>query len=266
MANRYPLVVDSSNYRIEEIPSGDNLDLNGVGIVNLSSLATTSITVGSALTITSLGVAAGLGSTAFPVFRSGISTNTGLAIPSSKNVTISVGGTAALDVHLCQGNPSASVTNSGTYVRVDSLQIPSNYVLADNTWQTVARYPQVGVTTGPGGAIAGGGMVVAFLTNHYYAYTGYSGMWAIHFSYDGFVIGKQLLALGSWPSDSNFDVRRNPSDPTELQFKVWDSTNGLPTSARYSILTCDARAAVAGIGWSGRPSVGTLANPFGSFV
>lgn len=36
MADRYPLVVNSSNSRIEEIPSGDNLDLSGSGIKNAS--------------------------------------------------------------------------------------------------------------------------------------------------------------------------------------------------------------------------------------
>ena len=39
MANRFPLVADSSSNQIKEIPSGDNLDLNGNGIVNASSIA-----------------------------------------------------------------------------------------------------------------------------------------------------------------------------------------------------------------------------------
>jgi hypothetical protein len=39
MANRFPLVADSSSNQIKEIPSGDNLDLSGNGIVNASSIA-----------------------------------------------------------------------------------------------------------------------------------------------------------------------------------------------------------------------------------
>ena len=39
MANRFPLVADSSSNQIKEIPSGDNLDLSGNGIVNPSSIA-----------------------------------------------------------------------------------------------------------------------------------------------------------------------------------------------------------------------------------
>ena len=34
MANRFPLVVDSSNLNIKELPSGDNLDLTGSAVVN----------------------------------------------------------------------------------------------------------------------------------------------------------------------------------------------------------------------------------------
>lgn len=42
MANRIPLVVDSSNYRIEELPVGDTLDLGGSTLqsVNVSGVAT----------------------------------------------------------------------------------------------------------------------------------------------------------------------------------------------------------------------------------
>lgn len=34
MANRFPLVVDSTNLNIKELPSGDNLDLTGSAVVN----------------------------------------------------------------------------------------------------------------------------------------------------------------------------------------------------------------------------------------
>ena len=39
MANRFPLVADSYSNQIKEIPSGDNLDLSGNGIVNASSIS-----------------------------------------------------------------------------------------------------------------------------------------------------------------------------------------------------------------------------------
>ena len=38
MANRFPLIVDSTNNNIKELPSGDNLDMTGSGFANLSSI------------------------------------------------------------------------------------------------------------------------------------------------------------------------------------------------------------------------------------
>jgi hypothetical protein len=36
MANRYPLIIDAAQNQIQELSSGDNLDMSGSGIVNLS--------------------------------------------------------------------------------------------------------------------------------------------------------------------------------------------------------------------------------------
>ena len=51
MANRYPLILDSSNNKIKELPSGDNLDLTGAGISSVSS-----VSVGTAVTIGTYGI------------------------------------------------------------------------------------------------------------------------------------------------------------------------------------------------------------------
>ena len=51
MANRFPLVVDSSALQIKEIPNGDNLDLTGNSIVNVVDItATGNVTIGGTLT------------------------------------------------------------------------------------------------------------------------------------------------------------------------------------------------------------------------
>lgn len=53
MADRFPLVVDNLNQRIEELPAGDNLDLsssNLVNVVNLNSSGDASI--GGTLNVT----------------------------------------------------------------------------------------------------------------------------------------------------------------------------------------------------------------------
>ena len=51
MAERYPLVVDSSNYRVEEIPSGDDLNVNGGGVVNANFYETAGGSSGNNTTI-----------------------------------------------------------------------------------------------------------------------------------------------------------------------------------------------------------------------
>jgi|TARA_B100000035_G_scaffold83408_1_gene69990 hypothetical protein len=52
MANRFPLVVDSSALQIKEIPNGDNLDLTGNSIVNVVDItATGDITAGGNLSV-----------------------------------------------------------------------------------------------------------------------------------------------------------------------------------------------------------------------
>ena len=46
MANRFPLIVDSSALQIKELPSGDNLDLTGnniTGVVDITASGDISI-------------------------------------------------------------------------------------------------------------------------------------------------------------------------------------------------------------------------------
>ena len=45
MANRFPLIVDSSALQIKELPASDNLDLANSSIVNATSLTATSLTI-----------------------------------------------------------------------------------------------------------------------------------------------------------------------------------------------------------------------------
>ena len=53
MANRFPLVVDTTDSKIKELPTGDSIDLEGSGIVNLSDLSLSSaLSVGADATIT----------------------------------------------------------------------------------------------------------------------------------------------------------------------------------------------------------------------
>ena len=56
MANRFPLIVDSSTQRIKEIAVGDNIDLTKSGIANADHVQSTGTTVGVSTVTTSLDV------------------------------------------------------------------------------------------------------------------------------------------------------------------------------------------------------------------
>ena len=67
MANRFPLVVDSSDNNIKELPEGDSLDFTNVGVANLTNLSlsgalttatvnATNITVSANITTQTIGV------------------------------------------------------------------------------------------------------------------------------------------------------------------------------------------------------------------
>lgn len=52
MANRYPLIVDTADSnKIKELPSGDNLNLSGSGIINAASVSVTGTITTSAITV-----------------------------------------------------------------------------------------------------------------------------------------------------------------------------------------------------------------------
>ena len=87
MANRYPLILDSSNNKIKELPTGDNIDLTGAGISSVSS-----ISVGTAVTINSTGINATgiITATTFSGSGSGLT-----GVGSTDNIITSTGATMA---------------------------------------------------------------------------------------------------------------------------------------------------------------------------
>ena len=45
MANRIPLVVDTTENKIKELPVGDNLDLGGSGLTNVGTVNATDVRI-----------------------------------------------------------------------------------------------------------------------------------------------------------------------------------------------------------------------------
>ena len=50
MADRFPLILNTSTNQIQEIPSGDSLDLTGSGIANAGIITAGNVTIGAATT------------------------------------------------------------------------------------------------------------------------------------------------------------------------------------------------------------------------
>ena len=50
MADRFPLILNTNTNQIQEIPSGDSLDLTGSGIANAGIITAGNVTIGAATT------------------------------------------------------------------------------------------------------------------------------------------------------------------------------------------------------------------------
>ena len=108
MANRFPLIVDSSALQIKELPASDNLDLANSSIVNVVDITTTgNITIGGTLTYEDVTNVDSLG---IVTARKGVVVNEGGVRVVSGGATIIGVVTATSFI----GNLNASNLNSGT--------------------------------------------------------------------------------------------------------------------------------------------------------
>ena len=89
MADRYPLIFDPSDNKLKEIPSGDNLNLAGSGIVGVSSITCTG-------TIT--------GKKRFPVYNNTVITNNVTLTASDMNSVVLVNTSEARIITLPPGS------------------------------------------------------------------------------------------------------------------------------------------------------------------
>lgn len=119
MADRFPLIVDSSTQRIKEIAAGDNIDLTGSGLVNAVHVQSTGTTVGVTTITTTLDV--------------------------DGAYTSSVSAVAALDIDLSasnyftktiSGNSTFTFSNPPASGTVGSFTLEVNYTGGDILWPT----------------------------------------------------------------------------------------------------------------------------------
>ena len=89
MANRFPLIVDSSALQIKELPSGDNIDLTGNSIVGVVDITTTGdVSIGGTLTYQDV---SNVDSVGLITAREGISIGAGKSVGSSSGTVIYYG-------------------------------------------------------------------------------------------------------------------------------------------------------------------------------
>ena len=120
MANRFPLIVDSSSLAIKELVASDNLDLASSGIVNVTSIGATNINVTGIVTATSVAI------------------NT----TTTNNTKLYVQGNAASNI-VGLGSTTATTTLDFSQGNNFSLTLGATITIANPT----------GVTTGQSGVI-----------------------------------------------------------------------------------------------------------------
>ena len=117
MANRFPLIVDSSTQRIKEIAVGDNIDLTNSGIANADHVQSTGTTVGVTTVTTTLDVDGAYTSSVSAVGALDID------LSASNYFTKTIAG----DSTFTFSNPPASGT-------VGSFTLEVNYTSGNITW------------------------------------------------------------------------------------------------------------------------------------
>lgn len=129
MANRFPLIVDSSTQRIKEIAVGDNIDLTNSGIANADHVQSTGTTVGVTTVTTTLDVDG--------AYTSSVSAVAALDIDLSASNYFTK--TIAGDSTFTFSNPPASGT-------VGSFTLEVNYTSGNITWPGSVYWNAAGQT------------------------------------------------------------------------------------------------------------------------
>jgi len=177
MANRFPLIVDSSTQQIKELVASDNIDLTSSGIVNATSIASTSFS-GTHINLSGVATASsfvgnltgnvtgnltGTASTAsFATTSFGLSGTPAVLVSSA-----GVNTTSSPTKLYVSGNAASNIVGLGTTNATTTLDFSTgnNFSLTLNASIVLAN--PTGVTTGQSGIIqiqqdSGGSRTVGF--------------------------------------------------------------------------------------------------------
>ena len=144
MADRFPLIVDSSALQIKELPSGDNLDLTGnniTGVVDIT--ASGDVSIGGTLTYQDV---TNVDSVGLITAREGISVGAGKSIGSSSGTVTYYGDGSNLT-----GLPQSGVgiQSGGTVIGYGITTL--NFVGSGNTFAVTGSTVDVSISGGGGG-------------------------------------------------------------------------------------------------------------------
>ena len=151
MANRFPLIVDSSSQEIKELVASDNLDLANSGIVNVTSIGATNINVTGVVTATSFSGSGanltGISSVSFATTSFGLSGSPAILVSS-----VGINTTTIPTKLYLNGNAASNIVTL-----TDGATITPDFTLGNNFQVTIAATRNLanptGVTTGQSGVI-----------------------------------------------------------------------------------------------------------------
>lgn len=143
MANRFPLIVDSSAQQIKELAASDNIDLTSSGIVNATSIASTSFS-GTHITLSGVATASSF---------VGNLTGTATGLSGTPNVTVGVVTASSVSV-------SGNVSIAGTLTYEDVTNVDSIGLV---TARTGVRITNGGLVVTSGVSTISGGLDLSSL-------------------------------------------------------------------------------------------------------
>ena len=128
MANRFPLIVDSSTQQIKELPENDNVDLSSSGLVGVSSLSvgTTDTPANLYVSGNAAGNVVGLGTT---------DANTTLDFSTANNFSLTLTGSIVLE------NPTGVTTGQSGVIHIQQDSSGNHTVGFGSHWDFVSSTP-----------------------------------------------------------------------------------------------------------------------------
>ena len=140
MADRFPLILNNTSSTIQELPSGDNLDLSGCNISNVANILATGLTVSDATGVVNFITTSNvsLGSVANLKITGGTSGQV-LSTDGAGNLSFATSGGSSIS----NGTSNVNIATSGGNVTT-SVGGTANVIIATSTGANISGYANIG--------------------------------------------------------------------------------------------------------------------------